>query len=148
MGILAWALQTMEFPRHDAQNDPFAISQSLGFLMDGPSTILDTPLLRPQSVLNSSRELMYAVHCRLRDVKRNPQRKDFSSWVNADDFAALNLGADRYVCEGDLAIQGRPASAVDPRVLQTCDWIVTEQHRATIWLKGEYQEYWQFSVDT
>jgi|SRR6185312_7435821 len=149
LSVLAWALGRFDFPAHDQQVDPYAVTDSLYFLADDAKDVIATARLRGGEELVASRELMYAIHCRLRGYLRNKTAGDISHWMEQDWLEALGVDRARLIVDGDLAIGGKPISAVGAENVQKCEWAVCQQHRASIWLVGEeFPSYWGWTVDT
>lgn len=146
LAVLAWALGCSEFPRHDQQVDPFAITGSVGFLADTADEFIATACLRSPGELDACRELMYAMHCRIRDFVH---ARDFSAWVEDEWLERLRLSREDLIVDGDLVIGGKPITAASPEDIAKCEWATGERHRASIWLIGEeYPSYWDWTVDT
>jgi hypothetical protein len=149
LAVLSWALGCSEYPRHDQQVDPFDITDSLGFLADDADQFVSTARLRSVEELHDARELMYAIHCRLRDFIRNKDSKDFTTWVEDRWLDLLRVDRPTLIAAGDLAIGGKAITDAAMDVVQRCEWAVHEQHRASIWLIGEeFPSYWNWGVDT
>ena len=81
LAVFAWALGCGNLPGHDERIDPYAVTDSLRFLGDDAKEIIDAAELRDSVHLHAYRELMYAIHCRLRDCIRQPGQKDFTRWI-------------------------------------------------------------------
>jgi hypothetical protein len=148
LAVIAWALGRDDFPLHDEQVDPYAVTGSLDFLSDGAADLIRLPALRTASELHACRELLYAIHCRLRGYIREESRKDFTTWIEAVWLTTLHLDASHLIVDNDLAIAGKPITEVDMQSVQACEHIVRERHRASIWLVGEYPLYSELPVDT
>jgi hypothetical protein len=148
LAVLAWALNRLELPRHDEKVDPYAVTDSLWFLSEDAAEVISTARLRSPIELEACRELLYAIHCRLRDFARNRGRKNFTSWVEKTWMATLGLDAAHLIVHDDLAIDDKVISEVENNRLQECEWVTCERHRAIIWLLGGYPIYSQTPVDT
>lgn len=148
LAVLAWALNRLDLPRHDEKVDPYAVTDSLWFLSEGAADVIRTARLRSELELKACRELLYAIHCRLRDFARHKSRKDFTSWVEQAWMAALKVGAAQLIVQGDLALNGKPIAGVKESCLQEGEWLTRERHRAIIWLYEGYPIYSQTPVDT
>ena len=149
LAVLSWALGRSKFPRHDQKVNPFATTSSLGFLTSEADEFISTAKLRGAQELLDARELMYAVHCRLRDFLRNKDSKDFTTWIEDTWLDSLKVDRAGLIVHGDLGVSGKPITEAAPDVVQTCEWAVCEQHRASIWLIGEeFPSYWDWAVDT
>jgi uncharacterized protein DUF4272 len=146
--ILAWALNQYLLPRHDRKSDPYAVTDSLLFLSEGAGDLIRTASLRSVAQLKAYRELIYAVHCRLRDYARKKEHKDFTTWVETDWIRALGLNVSDLFVEKDLGIDNKPLRDVEDNRLQECEWISCERHRAIIWLLGEHARFSETRVDT
>ncbi len=148
LAVLSWALNRFELPRHDEKVDPYAVTDSLCFLGEDAEEVISTARLRSATELQACRELMYAIHCRLRDFTRSKGRKNFTSWVEKTWIATLRLDAAQLIVHEDLGIDGKPINEVEESRLQECEWIICERHRGIIWLFGGYPMYSQTPVDT
>jgi hypothetical protein len=146
--ILAWALGKYPLPPHDAKVDPFRVAEALGFLWDEAAGFVRFAQLRDRVQLNAYRDLIYAIHCRLREVERRPQRDDLDHWIEPAWLRALGLARSSPLVDGDLAIEGEPLHRVEPGAVRTVEAVVHERHRAAIWLVGEEPGYWDLTVDT
>jgi hypothetical protein len=145
--ILAWALGKYPLPPHDAKIDPFRVAEALGFLWDEALGFVRFAQLRDRAQLNAYRGLVYAIHCRLREVERRPKRDDLEQWIQPAWLRALGLARNSPLVEGDLAIEGEPLHRVEPAAVRTLEEVVRERHRAAIWLVGEAPGYWELTVD-
>jgi hypothetical protein len=47
-----------------------------------------------------------------------------------------------------LLFNGSPLHEAERKHLQEWEWVITERHRASIWLEGEYPLFTEVSVDT
>jgi len=148
LAVIAWALRRGDFPLHDEKVDPYAVTDSLDFLSEEAADLIRLPELRTASELHACRELLYAIHCRLRGYIREESRKDFTTWIEAEWLVTLHLDASHLVVDKDLAIAGKPIFEVDKKSVQTCEHIIRERHKAAIWLVGEYPLYSELPVDT
>ena len=145
--ILAWALQECEFPRHDQKVDPYAVTDSVWFLSGDADAFLQTAILHGGAKLAACRELLYAVHVRLRDWLRHRKPKDFTGWIERCWLDELGVDTVPLIAESDLAIDGLPISTVEPERVQECSSILLERQRAILWLLGDYPRYSQTPVD-
>jgi hypothetical protein len=149
LAVLAWALGRSELPEHDASVDPFAVTDAVGFLADDASDFIATAELRSPDELNDYRELMYAIHCRLRGFLRREEANDFSAWVEQAWLDRLRLARGHLIVDHDLSISGKPIAAAAPGDVRRCERVINERHRTSIWLVGEeHPFYWDWSVDT
>lgn len=148
LAIFAWALDQADFPKHDQEVEPYNIADALGFLSDNVEMITDNAKLQNSMKLQAGRELLYAIHVRLRDYIRNRERKNFASWIEPGWIDMLEVDMNYLTVQSDLAIDGEPLSdANNSRVIE-CEYIADERHRASIWLAEPHQSYSQISVDT
>jgi hypothetical protein len=148
LAVLAWALNRLEFPRHDEKVDPYAVSDSLWFLSEDAAEVISTAKLRGPTEFEACRELLYAIHCRLRGVIRNKRQENFTSWLKRAWIDTLRLDAAHLIVHNDLAIDDKAIYEVEDTRLQECEWVTCERHRAIIWLLGGYPIYSQTPVDT
>ena len=70
LGILAWALGRFPFPKYGEKVDSYELTDSLVFLAEEAAEIISSAELRPRAELEACRELLYAIHCRLREFQR------------------------------------------------------------------------------
>jgi len=148
LAILAWALNRMELPRHDEEVDPYLTTDAVWFLDEDAEEVLAAASLRSQPELAACREVLYAIHCRLRAVMRERQRQDFSAWIEMSWLDILKLDKSQLLIEGDLAVRGEGVAEVSEPHLQHCEAIMRERHRAIIWLFDSDTTYSLISVDT
>ena len=143
LAVLVWALGRGPLPSHDGQVDPYAVTDSIHFLSDDAYDIISQASPLKTEELRAYRELMYAIHCRVRDFLRNGGSQDFESWLESPWLDMLHLDSSRIIVDRDLAVKGTPItmSAIDQ--VRTCEWSVNAQHRASIWLVGEEQKHWK-----
>ena len=146
--ILAWALQECEFPFHDLKVDPYAVTDSVWFLSEDADAFLQNATLQGGAKLAACRELLYAVHVRLRDWLRHRKPKDFTGWIESNWLDELGVDAAPLVAGGDLAIDSLPISTAESDRVQECSSILFERQRAILWLLGDYPSYSQTPVDT
>jgi len=148
LAVLAWTLNRLDLPRHDEKVDPYAVADSLWFLSEDAAEVIRTATLRSEVELKACRELLYAIHCRLRDFARHKTQQSFTGWVEQAWIATLKLDAAQLIVRGDLALKGKPITEVKEDCLQESEWITRERHRAIIWLYEGYATYSQTPVDT
>jgi uncharacterized protein DUF4272 len=147
LAVLAWALKRMDLPPHDQMADPSAIAESLGFLRDGASTVLESPQMRSGEDIARLGEMMFALHWRLRDYSLNHKALDFIEFAKTCWFGPLEINGLRCI-ENDLAIGDIPIGRSDERSWRTCLSIAQERHLAANWLRGDEQIYSDVSTDT
>ena len=148
LAVLAWALGRGELPEHDGEVDPYAVTDSMYFLADDADTVICEAKLRSAEEILAYRELMYGIHCRLRDFLRNGGTKDFASWIEMRWLQILKVDTARVITEGDLGFKGQPIGSVEADQLKRYEWAISEQHRASIWLAGEATHHWETTADT
>lgn len=148
LAMLAWGTTLYEFPMPDEKVDPYAVTDIVGFLSDDPKAIIDSGKLRTPTELTACRELLYAVHSRLRDFLRNQQPQTFTGWVERWWLDALGVPFDYLIVDNDLAIDRKPVTQVGLERVRTCEWIIRERHRAIRWLTGECPVYSETTADT
>jgi hypothetical protein len=145
--VLAWALNQFEFPRHDHKVDPYDVADSVWFLSDDAQELIRTATLRNSTELEACRDLLYAIHVRLRDFIRNGGRTDFTSWVENTWIDALEVDASHLIVDCDLAIDDKAISEVEISRVQECSYLTFERHRAIIWLLFGFPIYSETPVD-
>lgn len=148
LAILAWALGRFPFPAHDEQVDAYELTDSLALLSDDAFDILQSPELRSADELDACRELLYAIHCRLREFLREGAARGISHWIEPDWLRLVGiespLGPQQDLRIGDVEI----GQAEEDKVRQ-CEWAICERHRAIVWLVGEEGPvYSQVPADT
>jgi hypothetical protein len=149
LAVLAWALGCGELPKHDQLVDPFDVTGSVGFLSDEAATFVEDAQLESSEKLRAYREVMYALHCRLRAFIRTPGPHDISHWFEDEWLADLDIDRASLYADIDLRIDGKAISNVPIEQVQRCEAATCERHRASIWLIGsEYPSYWGWGVDT
>lgn len=148
LAVLAWALGRGACPEHDGEVDPYATTDSVGLLADDADTAIVTAKLRGNEELLAYRELMYAVHCRVRDFQRNGSRKDFACWIEPKWLDLLHIDTTRVIADDDLGFGGQPIGSLSADKVARYEWSIAEQHRASIWLVGEERNHWETTADT
>ena len=148
LAVLAWAIGRFDLPLCDEQVNPYAITDALWFLSGDAADIIGDAVLRSPAELEAYRELLYAIHSRLRDFTRHQIKDDFIHWINPEWLAYLNMTATDLVARGDLSIDGKPIWETEKGRLREVLSITSERHRATIWLMGEQTNYSEITVDT
>ena len=148
LAVLAWALKYLEFPKHGAQVDSYVVTDAIWFLNEIAEDVITDAELRSPAELEACRELLYAIHSRLRDYVRNKAQRDFTKWVEQEWLASLNLNAAELIVHNDLAIGGKAISEASEKRLQEVMSITLERHRAIIWLIEGHISYPQTPVDT
>lgn len=148
LAILSWALGLQPFPPHDSKVDPYVVTDNVALLNEEAADIVKSAHLRPTNELQACRELLYAVHCRLRQVMRERMPHDIRHWIESEWIKALGASAVLHQ-SGDLAIGGKPVFELERDAIATCESTICERHRAIIWLVGEGGPvYSQVTVDT
>lgn len=104
LAILAWSLGLFDLPAHHVQVDPYAATACVGLLHDTARDFVESAALHPQEQLQACRELHYAIHCRLRQFRRERTPDDMRRWI---DTAWLDVLGIRGVLDdsGDLLRQ-------------------------------------------
>jgi hypothetical protein len=118
------------------------------FLSPDAEDVVMAARLRDPAQIGAYRELVYAIHCRLRDYLRNHQAKDFADWLEPSWLTETGAPASQLIVEGDLAVDGKPISRAATEAIQTCEWIMTQRHRAIIWVVEDGENYSRVPVDT
>ena len=148
LGILAWALKLFLFPRVGAKVDPYELTDSFCFLNDEAADVISSAQLRSRAELDSCRELMYAIHCRLREYLRTHTSKSIAHWIEPSWLSTLGLDSPLGP-HHDLRIGEVEIGLSNENAVRQCEWTVCERHRASIWLVGEEgPEYSLFPVDS
>ena len=146
LAVLSWAANRFDLPLHDVQVDPFRAAESVGFLEAcGAEPISTVP--RTSAELTAYRELIYAVHSRLRDFERHSQSKNFASWIEPSWIKLLGIEASHLLFDDDLAIDENPLAFANETRVAECLWITRERHKAIVWLVGSQSVYSQVSAD-
>lgn len=148
LAILAWALDCFDFPKHDEKIDPFEVTGSLWFLDENANEVIKSAKLRPTKELSACRELLYALHCRIREFQRNKSANNIKDWIEPAWLQTLRIDSPlgpKY----DILIGDGELSMADEENIQLTESIICERHRAIIWLVGEGGPlYSEVSVDT
>jgi hypothetical protein len=148
LAVLAWALNQQDFPLHDQKVDPYAVAESLKFLSEGADQFILTAQLRSPVEIEAARELLYAIHCRLVDFRRNSGSKDFTDWIEKAWLTTLGLDAAHLIANNDLAVGGKTLSEGEPEQVRHCEYLTNERHKAIIWLAEGPLIYSQVAADT
>jgi hypothetical protein len=147
--VLAWALGHADLPRHDQTVNPFDVAESVGLLCDDAEEFINSAQLRTPIELHDCRELMYALHCRLRAFLRRRECNNFPAWIEEEWLDRLRLNRDDLIIDADLRVGQTAIASATPEAVQRCEWAIHQRHRASIWLIGEEQtDYWTWGVDT
>jgi hypothetical protein len=148
LGILAWALGRFPFPKHGAKVDAYELTDSLAFLDDEAANIIQSAELLPRAELDACRELLYAIHCRMRGFARHKEARSVAAWIEPTWLEALGIESPLGPTD-DLRIGDVEIAAADEKTVNQYEWAVDERHRAAIWLVGEEGPlYSEFPVDT
>ncbi len=148
LAILAWALKLLPFPAFDRQVDPYEVTDAVALLNPEAADIIDSAELRPKHELTSCRELLYAIHCRLRQFRRERLSRNIEDWIECEWLRTLGIDSP-LAANGDFAVNGIPHSENSEALWRSCESFISERHRAAIWLIGEYgPSYSEFPVDT
>jgi hypothetical protein len=148
LAMLAWALNRFNLPWLDEKVDPFELTDSLSFLHDEAGSLLEGGELRPFDELQACRELLYAVHCRVRQAQRRRERTDFTSWIDPTWLELLCIDRDELIIDRELAVDRKAVVEIDDDRTNVVEWTVRQRHRACIWLVGEYEVYTETPADT
>lgn len=147
-GILAWALGRFPLPKYDQKVDPYELTDSLAFLSEEAADIIKSAELRPRAELNACRELLYAVHCRLRQFFRDKQARSIAAWIEPPWLETLEIESPLGTT-GDLRVGDVEIADAHEDAVRQHEWAVCERHRAAIWLVGEAGPlYSEVPVDT
>jgi hypothetical protein len=136
LAIMAWALRCFPLPRHDEEVNGYEVTDALWFLNDEAADVIQSAELRPRDELGACRELLYAIHCRLRDYQRTGSAKDIAHWIESDWLRVLGIESPLGP-QHDLRIGDVELAEADKEKIQRCEWAIAERHRAIIWLVGE-----------
>lgn len=148
IAIMAWALGRFALPRHDEEVNPYELTDSLWFLNNEAIEILRSPQLRSAEELHACREMLYAIHCRVREYLRVGSARSIAHWIEPDWLRVLGIESPLGPRE-DLLIGGAEIAEADRKKVQRCEWAVCERHRAIVWLVGEEGPvYSQVPADT
>jgi len=148
LAILSWSLKYSKFPPLDRKVDPHEVTDSLWFLNDDAQDIISTAELRPTVQIDAARELLYAIHVRVRDYNRNKNKVYFPDYIEESWLTALKIDRAQIFAQDDLAICGKTFDMVSEEQLHEFECIINERHRAIIWLTEEYPSYSGTPVDT
>ena len=148
LAVLGWALNLSDFPEHDEQADGYAVTDAFWFLDEVAAELIIIGKLRSQDDLDACRELLYAIHVRLRQYARNRVPDNFAFWIEKSWLDALGYSITDLTAQNDLAIDGKPLNQVTEERLQEVLSITLERHRVIIWLMGEQPNYTEITVDT
>jgi hypothetical protein len=147
LAILSWALGRSEFPPHDRKVDPIAITNALEFLHPDAEKLLAAPTLREAEELQAAREWFYDVHCTLRGFLYHKGNGRLADWIG-QYLAVLALDPKTVRYGRSLRFEGRPLREAARERLEEWECVITERHRASIWLVGEEPLYTELPVDT
>jgi hypothetical protein len=146
--VLAWALSQFAFPAHDQEVDPYAVADAVGLFSPDADAWTRTARLRDSAELEGCRELLYAIHVRLRDFLRHRTSKDFTDRVENSWIDALGIDPHHLIVDNDLAIDGKAIIHAEESRIQDCEHIICERHRAIIWLVDGETSYSLTPTDT
>jgi hypothetical protein len=148
LGILAWALGRFPLPKNDQKVDPYELTDSLAFLSEDGADIIKTAELRPRHELSACRELLYAIHCRLRQFFRDKQARSIVAWIEPQWLDTLGIESPLGPT-GDLHIGNVEIADASEEDVRGYEQAVYERHRAAIWIVGEEGPLYSLvSVDT
>ena len=104
-------------------------------------------LLREVVELEAAREWFYDLHCTLRGFLFHNGNGFLAEWI--DQYLDMLALDPKMIRDGrSLRYEGRLLSEAERKRLQEWEWVITERHRASIWLMGEYPFFTEVSVDT
>jgi hypothetical protein len=147
LAVLAWGLGRSELPSYQEMVDPRKVADALGFMEPAGETLLATATLRSHDEIEALAQRLFAVHWRLREFSLRPVAMDFVSTARTAWFGPLDV-TGLELASGDLAIDGRPLSAVPEHRWRQCLSIAQERHQAANWLCGHESVYSEVSADT
>jgi hypothetical protein len=147
LALLAWSLRRCDFPPHSRKVDPIAVTDSLDFLSPDAGSLLDSPALREAVELKAAREWFYDAHCTLRHHLFRQGDGRLAYWIG-QYVGVLGLDPEEVLAGDGLAFDGAPLTEADRGRLEDWEHVVSERHRAAIWLKGEYPLFTELPVDT
>jgi hypothetical protein len=148
LAILAWALGRCPFPPYGQKVDPYEVTDSLMFLNEEAGIVIQEAQLRPRAELDACRELLYAIHCRLREFQRRKKARSIAHWIEPTWLEVLGVESP-LAPRGDLRVGDVPIADAAEGKVNEYEWAVHERHRAAIWLVGEEgPSYSEFTVDT
>jgi hypothetical protein len=147
LAVLAWALGCYPLPAFNEQVDPKAAASSVGFLSEDAASRAALAALRPEEDLLRARELIFALHWRLREFSLRPKATDFAAvgrqpWMGMGGIRQLPL------VSGDLALGGIPLAETDESIWRPCLSIAQERHLAINWIFGQETLYSDVTGDT
>jgi hypothetical protein len=146
--VLAWALGRFEMPSQDELVDPWPLLDSVGFLKeDQARNLLAEPQLRLAEELARMRELIFALHWRMRDFSIRPEACDFvqvgnQPWMGHEGISQLRL------IDGDLAIGDGPIARASADDISRTQSAAQERHLAINWLHGDAAIYSETDTST
>src|SRR5262249_23188438 len=126
LSVLAWALGCLGLPRHDEKVDPYAVPESVGFLNQDAAEFIETAKLRSVAELEAYRELLYAIHSRLRDFIRHKQPNEFETWIDERWLDLLKIDRASLIVDGDLSIDEKAIFNVEQERVRSCEWLIGE----------------------
>ena len=136
------------FPKYGQKVDPYELTDSLAFLTEEAAEIISSAELRPRAELEACRELLYAIHCRLREFHRQKKARSIAHWIEPTWLETLGIESPLGPMD-DLRVGDVEIAAADETTVKQYEWAVCERHRAAIWLVGEEGPlYSGFPVDT
>ncbi len=148
LAILAWALRRFPYPPFAQKVDPYELTDSLAFLNEDAEGVIQSAELRPRAELDACRELLYAIHCRLREFQRRKGARRIGTWIEPMWLETLGIESPLGPT-GDLQVGDVEIAAADEEKVTQYEWAVCERHRAAIWLVGEEGPlYSQVPTDT
>jgi hypothetical protein len=146
--VLAWALGQFEIPPHDELVSLNPLWRSLGLLdADAAEALLANPTLRPREEIGTLRNLLFALHWRLRNFHVNPGVMDFAEYARTCWFGPLDI-IGLPLLEGDLGLRGARIDRAPPDVFSSAHSAAQERHQATNWLWEGPKRYSLASVAT
>jgi hypothetical protein len=146
--VLAWALGRFEIPPHDQLVEMNPLWDSLGWLdVAATKELLAGAALRPRAEIAALRNLLFALHWRLRNFRLKPEVMDFAEFGRTCWFGALDISGLPLV-DGDLALRGQRIDRADPEVFSIAQSAAQERHQAANWLWEGPERYSEASVAT
>lgn len=144
--VLAWALELIDLPPHDAQVEVGPLGQALGFLKPEAGRVLRRRTLRAAAEVRRLRDAMRTVTWRLRQFGVEQKQVDLKRLARRGVFARLLRLDGLPLADGDLAFDGRPISAISYGEWMGFLGVAQERYQAAAWLCGGGPRY--ADVDT
>ncbi|MBX3413894.1 MAG: DUF4272 domain-containing protein [Pirellulales bacterium] len=148
LGVLFWALHLHELPAYDETVVPLELFEVAGMFDPRPARqLIQNAKLRSANELAAYQTHALMFHWRLRNFFLHPGPVDFVEMSEKGWFGPFDISTYRIVGR-DLAIGEVGIHEANPQLINKCNSLAAERHRAINWLCGEGDLYSEIDTST